>query len=241
MNSRGISGSTLKLIAIVTMLIDHIGAAIFWRLLVSGEQSPVIYQTYTAMRTIGRIAFPIFCFLLVEGYEHTRDKRKYAMRMFAFALVSEIPFDLAFMGEVLEFGHQNVYFTLCIGLITIMGFEAVQQKTEWHPLLRTAVLAAVTIAGFGVAAALRTDYDATGVMCILLLYLFRKTRGLQILVGCLAFAWELPALVGFIPIAFYNGKRGWNIKYIFYLFYPVHLLLLYLVCLGMGIAGNPGM
>ena len=64
----------------------------------------------------------------------------------------------------------------------------------------------------------------------------RQMRGLQIVAGCLAFCWELPAIVAFIPIAFYNGKRGWNIKYLFYAFYPVHLLVLYLICVGMGTA-----
>ena len=73
-----------------------------------------------------------------------------------------------------------------------------------------------------------------GVLAILVFYMTRQMRGLQIVAGCLAFCWELPAIVAFIPIAFYNGKRGWNIKYLFYAFYPVHLLVLYLICVGDG-------
>lgn len=220
------------------MFIDHVGAAVIARVLMTGGGSAELYRVYLAMRDIGRIAFPIFCFLLVEGFEHTRDRRKYALRLFLFALLSEIPFDLAFSSKVLEFGYQNVFFTLFIGLLTIMAFHAVEERKEWHPLLRCLLLAGIVFAGMGGAWLLRTDYDAKGVMCILLLYFFRRSRGLQILVGCLAFFWwELPALVAFIPIAFYNGKRGWNIKYFFYLFYPVHLLLLYLICRGLGIAG----
>lgn len=238
MQQRGLSGSSLKLIAIITMFIDHVGAAVISRMLMDGGGSGALYQVYFAMRNIGRIAFPIFCFLLVEGFEHTRDRKKYALRLFVFALISEIPFDLAFSGKVLEFGYQNVFFTLLIGLLTIMAFHEVEEKADWHPLLRSTALLAVVFAGMGTAYLLKTDYAARGVMCILVLYLFRRTRGLQILAGCLAFFWwELPALVAFIPIAFYNGRRGWNIKYLFYLFYPVHLLLLYLVCLYLGIAG----
>lgn len=253
MQQRGLSGSTLKLIAIITMLIDHVGAAVVARILASGDGSGTLYGVYFALRNIGRIAFPIFCFLLVEGFEHTRDRKKYALRLLAFALISEIPFDLAFSSKVLEFGYQNVFFTLFLGLLTIMAFHTVEEKMGWHPLLRGdgqqpkeywrvllswIALTGVVLAGMGCAYLLRTDYAARGVMCILVLYLFRRNRGMQILAGCLAFFWwELPALVAFIPIAFYNGKRGWNIKYFFYLFYPVHLLLLYLVCLYLGIAG----
>ncbi len=235
---RGLSGSTLKSIAIVTMLIDHIGAAVLARLLIIGNGSEFLYQTYLTMRTIGRIAFPIFCFLLVEGFEHTRDRKMYALRLLVFALISEIPFDLAFSGSVIDFSYQNVFFTLFIGLITMMTFHAVEEKIEWNPFLRGAVLAAVLFAGMVIAYLMRTDYDAKGVMCIMALYVFRKMRGVQILAGCIAFCWwELPALVAFIPIAFYNGKRGWNMKYIFYVFYPLHLLVLYFACMWLGIAG----
>lgn len=239
MQTRGLSGSALKLIALVTMFVDHIAAAVIARLLVTGQGTETLYQVYFAMRDIGRIAFPIYCFLLVEGFDHTGNKGRYALRLLLFAFLSEIPFDLAFSGTVLEFGYQNVFFTLFIGLATICGFDAVSAKKEWHPVVRSLLLAAVMFGGMWTAYMLHTDYDAKGVMVIMVLYLTRKVRGLQILAGCIAFGWwELPALVAFIPIAFYNGKRGWNMKYLFYAFYPVHLLILYLVCVGMGTAGT---
>ena len=235
---RGLSGSTLKCIAIVTMLIDHIGAVVLARLLLTGDGGPNTYQVYLAMRDIGRIAFPIFCFLLVEGFEHTKDRKKYALRLLAFAIISEIPFDLAFCGKVIDFAYQNVFFTLFIGLVTMIAFHEVEEKQEWNPFLRGVLLAVIVLAGMGIAYLMQTDYDAKGVMCIMALYVFRKMRGLQILAGCIAFCWwELPALVAFIPIAFYNGKRGWNMKYVFYAFYPLHLLVLYVVCMYMGTAG----
>ena len=137
---KGISGSTLKMIAIVTMLIDHIGAAVLARLLmVNGlgeldqtntdaimqwlSANGALYGTYTVMRMIGRVAFPIFCFLLVEGFLHTHDVKKYAMRLGLFALLSEIPFDLAFSSKILEFNYQNVFFTLFIGLLTMIAYR----------------------------------------------------------------------------------------------------------------------
>lgn len=131
MPQKGLSGSTLKLIAIITMLIDHIGAAVIARLLIAGQGSEMLYKIYYAMRAVGRVAFPIFCFLLVEGFFYTGSRKKYALRLFGFALLSEIPFDLAFSGKILEFGYQNVFFTLLIGLLTIMLFDAVVKKQEW--------------------------------------------------------------------------------------------------------------
>ena len=118
MPQKGLSGSTLKLIAIITMLIDHIGAAVIARLLIAGQGSEMLYKIYYAMRAVGRVAFPIFCFLLVEGFFYTGSRKKYALRLFGFALLSEIPFDLAFSGKILEFGYQNVFFTLLIGLLS---------------------------------------------------------------------------------------------------------------------------
>lgn len=108
---KGISGSTLKIIAIITMLIDHIGAGVLGRLLVVRgmneaadlnawiDANSTLVITYQMMRFVGRLAFPIFCFLLIEGFEHTHDVKKYALRLLSFCLVSEIPFDLLFNGK----------------------------------------------------------------------------------------------------------------------------------------------
>lgn len=115
---KGVTGSTLKLIAIITMLIDHTAATILDRILIARSigglgnnntqaamdfmsDNAVIYGVYMIMRLIGRIAFPIFCFLLVEGFVHTHNKWKYALRLGLFALISEIPFDLAFKSKFL--------------------------------------------------------------------------------------------------------------------------------------------
>lgn len=255
---RGISGSTIKMIAIVSMLIDHIGVGLVGRfLLLAGYMEIVsrdlvaqmnwirehagLYYGYMAMRKIGRLGFPIFCFLLVEGFQRTHDVKKYAMRLGMFALISEIPFDLCFNGTVLEFGYQNVFFTLFLGLLTMIAFDWIEKK-EWatsvnlNRSVKVIFFAVALAVGAGVAEFLKTDYAAIGVVCIMVLYIFRKKKELQIAAGCVAFAWEITAPLAFIPIGFYNGKRGLKIKYFFYVFYPVHLFLIWLVAmlLGMG-------
>ena len=174
---KGISGSTLKMIAIVTMLIDHIGAAVLARLLmVNGlgeldqtntdaimqwlSANGALYWMYTVMRMIGRVAFPIFCFLLVEGFLHTHDVKKYAMRLGLFALLSEIPFDLAFSSKILEFNYQNVFFTLFIGLLTMIAYRAVEEKEEWNQALK--VILYILIVAAGRAGVVTKDYVAPG-------------------------------------------------------------------------------
>ena len=125
----GLSSSTLKLFACITMLIDHTGASVVLQLLnqpairANAARYNQILSVYTVMRQIGRLAFPIFCFLIVEGYYHTHDVRKYMGRLFVFALISEIPFDLALKPGWFYPLKQNVYFTLLIGLWTIWTMD----------------------------------------------------------------------------------------------------------------------
>lgn len=123
----GINGSTVKLVGIITMLIDHFAAVVLVRILrrmiLSGQWSEPLYSVYNCLRMVGRLGFPIFCFLLVEGFGKTRSRTKYALRLGLFALISEVPFDLAFNAQVLEFGYQNVYFTLFLGMLTLCVYE----------------------------------------------------------------------------------------------------------------------
>ena len=171
-----LSGSTLKWIAIVTMLIDHIGAVLFengfikaYNQQLSGAFSySVTHAVWYAdiwMRRIGRVAFPIFCFLLVEGFFHTSNRKKYALRLGIFALVSEVPFDLAFRSSILEFTYQNVMVTLFIGFLTIWAMEVLRRKNPaWMAVA----------AGLGVLTGYlaRSDYGWKGIILILIFYLF---------------------------------------------------------------------
>ena len=160
---------------------------------------------------------------------HTRNIRRYALRLLLFAFVSELPFNLAFTGRIFYPGYQNVFFTLFIGLITMWGCRIIEEKTQFHVILQYVLGIFFVIMGAWFAEWLQTDYAGIGVLCIMVLYLFRKNRTLQVLAGALAFCWEIPAPLAFVPVAFYNGRRGLKMKYFFYIFYPVHLLVLYLV------------
>ena len=260
---RGISSAVLKNIAVVTMLIDHIGAVIVTRLLIENGlytaivnqesydawmgQHGGLYGIYMAMRIVGRFAFPIYCFLLVEGFQKTHDVKKYLGRMFLFALISEVPFDLALSGKVWSPEYQNVFFTLFLGLMVIAGLRMVEQRfsgTETgKKILRVALDAVIILAGCAVALILKTDYNFKGILAITVLYLFRNRKKAQVWAGVIVFLLmdgiEMIAALSFILIWFYNGTRGRQNKYFFYFFYPVHLLLLWLVCVAMGIAGIP--
>ena len=141
-----ISGSTLKIIALTVMLLDHAAVAILGRILIRQGYLRIMLNTdpaayaawqsenmcilvlYWAMRLIGRLGFPIFCFLLIEGVRHTQNKVKYALRLGCFALISEIPFDLAIRGEILEFSYQNVFFTLFLGMVALCAYDFLDSR-----------------------------------------------------------------------------------------------------------------
>lgn len=227
-----VSGSTIKIVAIVAMFIDHIAAVILEYTMPS---SPV----YWVMRLIGRLGFPIFCFLLVEGYKYTRSKKKYAIRLFLFALISEVPFDLAFRIKIFDIGYQNVYFTLFLGFITIWAIDEVEKRFDknWQQVIGR--LIAIS-AGGGIAYLLNTDYSIMGVLTIVMMFTFRSDKVKSIAAGCftliLMSVVEITSLITIPLIMNYNGKRGLNLKYVFYAFYPVHIAVLYgirLLVLGM--------
>lgn len=215
----------LKLIAVITMFIDHFGATVFGPALlrlpwVRGDAG--LYQHmaffYRLLRQIGRLAFPIYCFLLVEGFMHTRSRTKYLLRLGLFALVSEIPFDYAIYGHWFYPAKQNVFFTLFLGLLVMI--LANRLKNDWGQFL---IMAAGVFLGY----LLKTDYGARGVFLICALYLVRYARPIQCLMGSLIMQYEITAPLSFIPILLYNGEKGRiKLKYFFYWFYPVHLLLL---------------
>lgn len=208
----GLSVFDLKCIAVFTMLIDHIGA--------------FLYPQAIWMRYVGRLAFPIYCFLIAEGYIHTRDVKKYMGRLFLFALLSEIPYDLARNGMVFYKDHQNVFFTLLLGLICIYALDTL------HSLWKSAaVFAAVGLLTHFIV---RPDYGIGGIVMILLFYVFRgRTLEKWVSVGALNIAYyggiQSAAVLALIPIQLYNGSKGRSAKYFFYAFYPVHLAAIYFI------------
>ena len=213
------SGTALKWIAVISMLIDHTAEVLMNHNAALTE--PIWAQIYVLMRGIGRIAFPIYAFLLVEGFLHTRDVKKYLTRMFLFAVVSEIPFDLAVFHTPFYWGYQNVFFTLFLGLLALAGIR-------WGTGLWKRALALIMCVG--AAQLINCDYGAFGVFFIVLLYMTRYEKKTQTVLGALSLVWELPGILAFIPIRLYNGTRGrCGNKYFFYAFYPAHLLILWMI------------
>ena len=224
MEKKRIPQEGLKLIACVTMLIDHIGAVLVPNM---------------GLRIIGRLAFPIYCFLLAEGIAHTRNPKKYGMRLAVGALLSEIPFDLLFFGE-LTLEHQSVMVTLLLGFLMAMW-----AKKRGKMLLPFAVC-------FFAAELLGTDYGGIGValvglfvfsgekpnkflirpICIVVLMLLMGS--VKVTVGIVHVPIQMFAVLAMIPIYFYSGMKisgsVW-VQRAFYLFYPVHLAVLLIVTL----------
>lgn len=220
-----LSGSMLKLIAVISMLIDHTALLLAPQIpLMSVPFFTVGSQTvtlYYLMRKIGRISFPIFCFLITEGFSHTRNKRRYALNLLLFAIISEIPYNLMKSGLLFNIKAQNIFFTLFLGVLMLYIFENAGRE-----LLKAVLLVAVSI----VAVVFKCDYGILGVLLILMLHVLRDRPVAQ---GILAYPFlsgGVAAWLAFIPINLYNGKRGFirsgALKYAFYIFYPLHILIL---------------
>ncbi len=251
-----LSGNALKIIAAVTMLIDHIGAAILLPMNLTGVNAGGQWiDVYGIFRTVGRTAFPIFVFLLVEGFFHTHSRERYFGRLLLFSLLSELPYDMAFYGKPVYENSQNVFWTLGIGFLVIWGLEGLYGRyaAGWKLVRKNGMgyglsswegrgkayyqasacfLAVILIfAGWLTAGILRTDYAGYGVLLIVVFYFGRHAKVWPVftcLGGYLLFLWEPWCLFGFLLILFYDGTRKQSRKgfrYFFYLFYPVHLLI----------------
>lgn len=231
---------TLKVIAMILMVCDHA-----W-----GTIAPQLRW----LTHIGRLAFPIFAFQLVEGFFRTHDRKKYLLRLFIFALVSELPFNFMVSGGLIYPFHQNVLFTFCEGLLIMMLLERARQK-------KTAVFvlsgAGCVILGFVAGTVSMVDYNGFGILMILLFYFcYGKSwgwlvqlagmlfincymmGGLVFPVSILGISLEIPeqglALLSLPLIWLYNGKQGPHskaIQYACYAFYPAHILILDLLML----------
>lgn len=178
------TAAALKWIAIVSMFIDHVGAAVLERILIHVPQESIytLAAVDRVLRAVGRIAFPIFIFLLIEGFHHTRSRGRYLARLTVFAFLSDIPFDLAFFlkgnpfvtGVFMTPKHQNVFFTLALGFLSMWLIENVRPKGVLNLKAMPRVLACIAIGAAGclAAEALHTDYSWGGVIAILAGYLF---------------------------------------------------------------------
>lgn len=215
--SPGFSGTKLRIIAMLSMFADHV-AVIF----VSPEKMAGLYLL---LRFVGRLSFMIFAFLLVVGFMHTKNVRNYILRMMLLAFLSEIPFDLALQGSVMEFGKQNVVYTLCIGLIMLAAIRHFGDSTK-------------AFIGFGmlacfVAILIGSDYSYIGILLILFYYFdnFDKAGRIFSLIFLNVSTGDFIQGVGGSSAIFftehYDGSPSALPKWFCYLFYPGHLLLLW--------------
>ncbi len=235
-----ISSVGLHIIAMIFMLMDHMWATVF--------------TNAQWLTCVGRLAFPIFAFMIVEGYNHTGNLKKYVLRLLAFAVVTEIPFNLMVGNSVMYYVHQNVLWTFLIGIGLIHINELARKKGK--PWLTLLTMASTCLAGSIIGYVTFVDYNAAGILTVLVFYFFNGRKwwcrlgqlaGLYIinveLLGGLVFEVELfgrsfeivqqgLALLSLAFIWLYNGRQGIKSKvfrYFCYAFYPVHMLLLWLV------------
>ena len=235
-----ISAAMLHILAMALMLMDHLWATLF--------------PAQEWLTCAGRLAFPIFAFMIVEGYFHTHNFKKYALRLLLFAVLSEVPFDLMYGGTWFYPVHQNVIWTLLMGLIGIHLMENVRKKRKTPIYLLTAV--GVVAVGTVLGTVCMVDYYGAGVLTVFIFYFFRKRKWWCLLGQILALYWvnvELLggllyplrlfgmdfeicqqgfALLALLPIWLYRGQQGCHSKlfqYICYAFYPVHMLILVMV------------
>lgn len=213
----------LKIIALITMSFDHIGY--------------IIFKRYSFMNIIGKISFPIFAFQITEGYKHTKSIKKYILRLFIFALISQFPFMLFLSTFTTQYYTLNIFFTLLLGLLAIIIFDKSNNKVlKWSFLILIMIIAQL----------LHCDYGCYGIAIIFIFYFFKENKILTniffifitfikyiysyIMYGNIIYIYLfLGTCLSLIFINLYNGEKGKNIKYLLYIYYPIHLIILYLI------------
>lgn len=235
-----ITSMVLHFLAMALMLCDHL-----WATVVPGNEW---------LTCIGRLAFPIFAFMIVEGYTHTRDLKKYILRLFVFALISEIPFNLMVGSNVFYYPHQNVLWTFLCGILLIHLNEKAKQSGK--VVLRILALTGSLAVGFAVGVFGLVDYLHAGIFTVLVFYFFKERKWWNFILQAVilyylnteligGYGYELQlfgkdfflvqqsfAVLALIPIWLYKGKQGPHnkfLKYFYYWFYPVHMLILALI------------
>ena len=229
------SSFVLKIIAIIAMTLDHIGAVFF-------PMGDVLFPYNIILRTVGRLTMPIMCFFIGEGYVHTRDKKKYSQRLAVFALISEMPYRLLLDNEM------NVMFTLLIGFCGIWASDILKEKFRSDSFRVPVYLLSVII-----AIVVDCDWSYIGVLLIYAFYHGRdsKVKGILYPLGVYIFVFvtayfdavfftgfeyfyinyiQLAGCLSIPLLMLYNGKKGPSLKYLFYIYYPLHMLVLWAIC-----------
>lgn len=235
-----LTGNNLKLIAAFSMLLDHF-AIVVLKGYVNVERGNIAEQTleywniiYVWLRRFGRMAFPLFAFLLVEGFFYTKSRLHYLKRILIMAIASEVIYDLATTDRFFDWGKQNTLFTLGLGLIVLCLFSWISKRESLPKTLVLILQCSICAIAMYASVLCKLDYDWRGVLLIAAFYFFHSYQWATAIAGFCVFSyrpWSMPA---FLLIPFYNGRRKnerrlnsrWFGRW-FYLFYPFHLLVLY--------------
>ena len=233
-NIQFLSGAWLKTIAIVSMLIDHVNKALIYPNLTVNKGGLTVVSNLFDI--IGRIAFPLFCFFVIEGYFKTRNRKRYLLNLLIFGVISEVPFDMFTTASFFNMNWNNVMFTLALVLVTIWMIDALMKKMQHLPKAAWFIVSwlIVLIMCF-VAMYLALDYEHHAILIGYFFYLFYDIRLLYIPFGYASMYTQPWALLGFGMTLTYNGERGKQNKMLSYWFYPVHLLILGILRLYLGV------
>ena len=219
-----LNGAQLKYMAFLSMLLDHVNNSMITPYL---DGKGLLLHVSNLLSILGRVAFPLFMFFLVEGFFKTRSRKKYLINLLIFGILSEVPFDLFTSRELFNKNWNNIMFTLALSLITIWivdemkGRLAKKSKALWYGSSVLVVAAMCAVAMF-----FSLDYDYHAIIVAYLFYLFYEKPLYGAALGYLSIIKELYSVLGFAATLTYNGERGKQYKWLNYAFYPVHLLIL---------------
>ena len=216
------TGAQLKYIAFISMLIDHVNNALITPML---DGSGFLLYLSNIFSILGRIAFPIFVFFIVEGFFKTKNRGKYLLTLIVFGIISEVPFDMFTSKTFFNPYWNNMMFTLALCLISIWIIDFLKEKIKSKALWYTVSIIIVIFSGLS-AMGLSLDYDYHAVVAAYIFYIFYDKPLIGAGLGYLSIIKELYSVFGFALTLTYNWKRGKQYKWINYLFYPVHIFIL---------------
>ena len=231
-----LSCNVLKMLACIFMFIDHIGYGVVHNYLIKHamdiepSQYTFLNNVYEVCKGVGRMAFPIFCFFIVEGFLRTRNVKKYLLRLGIFAAISEVPFDLGLFGSIVKADHQNILITFFIAIVMLICIRYIEQNVFGLsvPVIWFVKICAI-IAFSDLAIVLHTDYSWKCMLLVSVLYFMRSTRPANLIFGAAATSWEKYAPISFVLLYFYDPSIKPRFKYAFYAFYPLNFFIVWLI------------
>lgn len=199
----------------------------------------VAWAFYMIFTIFGCIALPMLCYILVDGFKKSERIKADLIEMGAFAILSEIPYDLANSGKWMDYKSQNLFFGFLIGLLVLAGLKKIGEQWQEQKIVRYVLNTLLVVLGLIISMLGLSYYLFFPVLIMVLMYGFREHKLMGSIAGCMTMMmmsnYYLCSLMSLIPIAAYNGKPGKKMGYVLYLFYPLTLLILYFIAKGMNL------